>query len=281
MSPPSASPSAAVPDGPPKSAPKPEFDSDAPKSGAPKSDEPTSNAAAFADGVRAASRSVFVIVLVGGYISMGALAHDLGFSMAWTVASTVLVFAAPAQVILFTALGAGTAPFEAAVAVALSGIRLLPMVVVLLPVLRAAKTRSRALILPAHFTSVSYWMESLRLAPSLPRENRIAFANGIGAGFVSAATIGTIAGFYVAGVLPSALVAALLFLTPMSFLSSAIRVARVLPDRAAYVIGVVLGPFLAWAHVELDLMWTGLVGGTAAYGLHRLYRAQARRRKPS
>jgi predicted branched-subunit amino acid permease len=255
MSPPPASPSAAIPAGPPKS-----------------------DAAAFVDGVRGAARSVFMIVLVGSYISMGALAHDLGFSMAWTVASTILVFAAPAQVILFTALGAGTAPFEAATAVALSGIRLLPMVVVLMPVLRAAKTRVRALILPAHFTSVSYWIESLRLAPSVPRENRIAFVNGVGAGFVSAATIGTVAGFYLAGVLPQALVAALLFLTPMSFLSSAIRTARVMSDRAAYVIGVVLGPLLAVAHVGLDLMWTGLAGGTAAYGLYRLRRAQTRRR---
>jgi predicted branched-subunit amino acid permease len=239
---------------------------------------PKSSVAAFADGVRAAARSVFMIVLVGSYISMGALAHDLGFSMAWTMASTILVFAAPAQVILFTTLGAGTAPFEAAVAVALSGIRLLPMVVVLLPVLRAAKTPLRALILPAHLTNVSYWMEVLRLAPALPRENRIAFANGVGAGFLSAATAGTVAGFYLAGVLPHVLVAALLFLTPMSFLSSAIRAARVLSDRAAWVIGVILGPLLAYANVELDLMWTGLAGGTAAYALHRLYLARRQRR---
>jgi predicted branched-subunit amino acid permease len=225
----------------------------------------------------AASRSVFMIVLVGSYISIGALAHDLGFSMTWTVVSTLLIWAAPAQVILMSALGAGTAPFEAAVAVALSGIRLLPMVVVLLPVLRAAKTRVRALILPAHFTVVSVWIESLRLTPALPRENRIAFANGIGAGLCAAAAASTVAGFYLAGVLPSALVAAMLFLTPMSFLTAAIRTARLVSDRASYVIGVVTAPLLAYAHVDLDLLWTGLVGGTAAYGIYRL--SQARRSK--
>jgi predicted branched-subunit amino acid permease len=225
-------------------------------------------------GLKAAARSVFMIVLIGSYISIGALAHDLGFSMTWTVASTLLVWAAPAQVILISALGAGTAPFEAAVAVALSGIRLLPMVVVLMPVLRAAKTRARALILPAHFTAVSFWIESLRLAPAVPRENRIAFANGIGAGLCAAAVAATVAGFYLAGVLPGALVAAMLFLTPMSFLTSAIRTARLLSDRAAYLIGVVAAPLLAWAGVGLDLMWTGLVGGTAAYGIYRLSRAR-------
>ncbi len=231
-----------------------------------------SNAVAFADGLHAAARSVFLIVLVGSYASIGALGHDLGFSMAWTVMSTLLVWAAPAQVILISAIGAGTAPFEAAIAVALTGIRLLPMVVVLLPVLRAAKTRNRALILPAHFTAVSFWIESLRLAPALPRENRIAFANGIGVGLISAATVATAAGYYLASVLPNAIVAAMLFLTPVSFLTSSIRGARLTSDKAACVIGVAMAPLLAWAQVSLDLLWTGAVGGTVAYGLYRLTR---------
>jgi predicted branched-subunit amino acid permease len=229
-----------------------------------------SNAAAFADGLRAAVRSVFLIVIVGSYISIGALAHDLGFSMAWTVVSTLLIWAAPAQVIVISALGAGKAPIEAGIAVALTGIRLLPMVVVLLPVLRAARTRGYALILSAHFTTVSFWIESLRLAPTLPRENRIAFANGIGAGLVAAASVATVAGYYLASVLPHAIVAAMLFLTPVSFLTSTIRGARLLSDKAACVVGVAMAPLLAWAQVELDLLWTGIVGGTMAYGLYRL-----------
>jgi predicted branched-subunit amino acid permease len=233
-----------------------------------------SSAAAFADGVRAAARSVFIIVVAGGYMSIGALAHDLGFSLAWSIVATLLIWAAPAQVILMTALGAGTAPFATAIAVGLTGIRLLPMVVVLLPVLRVAKTRVRALILPAHFTAVSYWIESLRLAPALPRENRIAFTNGIGTGLIFTATVATVAGYYLAGVLPSAIVAAMLFLTPLSFLTSSIRGARLLSDKAACVIGVAMAPLLGWAQVDLDLLWTGVVGGTAAYGIHRLRRAR-------
>jgi predicted branched-subunit amino acid permease len=231
---------------------------------------PKSYAAAFADGLRAASVSVFMIVLIGSYVSIGALAHDLGFPIAWVVLSTVLIWAAPAQVILITSLGAGAPPLEAGVAVGLSGMRLLPMVVALLPVLRMPKTRATELILPAHFTAVSMWIESLRLAPALPRENRIAFANGLATGLISAAVGASIAGFYLAGVLPPALVAAMLFLTPMSFLTSALRNARYLSDKAAYLIGVVMAPLLAYEQVGLDLLWTGLIGGSAAYAIHRL-----------
>jgi predicted branched-subunit amino acid permease len=234
---------------------------------------PKSDAAAFADGLRAASVSVFMIVLVGTYISIGALAHDLGFAVGWVVLSTVLIWAAPAQVILITSLAAGAAPLETGIAVSLSGMRLLPMVVALLPVLRTHKTRARELMLPAHFTAVSMWIEALRLAPGLPREHRIAFANGLGAGLVAAAVVSTIAGYHLAGILPNTLVAAMLFLTPMSFLTSAFRNARLLSDQAAFVIGIVMAPLLAYEQVGLDLLWTGVVGGSAAYGLHRLQQA--------
>jgi predicted branched-subunit amino acid permease len=231
---------------------------------------PKPNAGAFVDGLRAASVSVFMIVLVGSYISIGALAHDLGFPIVWTVLSTVLIWAAPAQVILITSLGAGAAPLEAALAVGLSGLRLLPMVVALLPVLRTTKSRVKDLILPAHFTAVSMWVETLRLTPALPRENRIAFANGLGVGLAAGAIGSTIVGYYLAGVLPPTLVAAMLFLTPMSFLTSAMRNARLLSDKAAYVIGVVMAPLLAYEQIGLDLLWTGLIGGSAAYALHRV-----------
>ena len=207
------------------------------------------------------------------YVSIGALPHAIGFPLLWVVLSTVLIWAAPAQVILITTLGAGAPPLEAAVAVGLSSIRLLPMVVALLPVLQSRKTRSAELILPAHFTAVSMWIETLRLAPRLPREHRIAFANGLVASLVAAAVVSTIAGYYLAGVLPNTLVAAMLFLTPMSFLTSAFRNARLLSDHAAFVIGVVMGPLLAYEKVGLDLLWTGVVGGSAAYGLHRLQQA--------
>jgi hypothetical protein len=195
---------------------------------------------------RYASVSVFMIVLVGSYISIGALAHDLGFPVVWTALSTILIWAAPAQVILITSLGAGAAPLESGIAVGLSGMRLLPMVVALLPVLRTHRTRAGELMLPAHFTAVSMWIEALRLTPALPRENRLAFANGLSTGLVCAALGASIVGYYLAGVLPPALVAAMLSLTQMSFLTSALRNARQWSDQAAYVAGVVMAPLLAY-----------------------------------
>jgi hypothetical protein len=65
--------------------------------------------------------------------------------------------------------------------VTISGIRLLPMVVSVLPMLRSPGTRMRQLILPSHFVAVTVWVESFRLLPHVPRERRIAFVNGLAA----------------------------------------------------------------------------------------------------
>ena len=111
-------------------------------------------------------------------------AHDFGFSVAGRVASTLLVWAGPAQVILISTLGAGASLIEVAIAVGLSGVRLLPMVVAMLPMIKRPDTRAWKLMLPAHFTAVSMWVEAMRLLPKLPRENRIAFCNGLGTGYV-------------------------------------------------------------------------------------------------
>ena len=224
---------------------------------------------AFARGLRAALNSVFVYVLVGTYIGYGALSHDLGFSLLWAELSTAVMWAGPAQVIVVSTLGSGSTLIQAAVAVALSSMRLLPMVVALLPLIKTPRTRYRHLLLPAHFTAVSVWVEALRLVPGLPREHRIAFCNGLGVGLMSPALLATVVGYVLASQLPTLFAAAVLFLTPMSFFVSTVRNSRQLVDRLAFALGIVLAPLFAFAKFELDLLFAGLVAGTLAYGVHR------------
>src|SRR5476651_294972 len=156
----------------------------------------TSSTAAFFGGVKSAVTSVFFLVLMGTYIGIGALAHDFGLASWWLALSSMLIWAAPAQVILISALGAGASLFEVAIAVSLSAIRLFPMVVALLPLLRGEGTRLRDLLLPTHFTSISMWVESLRLLPAIERPWRIAFCNGLAAAYIGTATLFGFVGFY-------------------------------------------------------------------------------------
>ena len=98
----------------------------------------------------------------------------------------LLVWAGPAQIILISTLGSGATVVQAAIAVTLSAIRLFPMVVAVLPMMRTPTTRKRELILPAHFVAVTLWVECFRLFPKVPRERRIPFTLGLGTGLVSA-----------------------------------------------------------------------------------------------
>jgi predicted branched-subunit amino acid permease len=231
------------------------------------------SAAAFLGGVKASLKTVFIMVLAGTYVGIGALAHDFGLSSWWLALSTILVWAAPAQVILISAIGVGAAVIEVAIAVTLSAVRLFPMVVALLPLVRREGMRTRDLLLITHFTSVSMWVESLRILPSLPREHRMAFSNGLSVGYMGTAVLFGFAGFYLAAGLPPLFAGTLLFLTPLSFLISTANNARAMVDRLALVLGLTIGPALAYWHVELDLLWTGVGGGTLAYLVHRLREA--------
>jgi predicted branched-subunit amino acid permease len=222
----------------------------------------------FAEGYFTAVRSVFFYVLVGNYVGLGALAFEFGFSFWWMAASTLLVWAAPAQVILISTLTTASL-VEVALAVTLSSVRFLPMIAALMPLFNAPGVRQRDLLLPMHVTAISVWVEGIRLLPQRPRGERVGFYNGLGLGLMSGAIIGGAVGFHLAGRLPVLLAATLLFFTPMALLMSTMRNARALLDRLAFALGLVVGPLVAWLNFGLDLMWTGLIAGTIAYLLNR------------
>jgi hypothetical protein len=90
---------------------------------------------------------------------------------------------------------------------------------------------------------------------------------------VLSAALATAVGFYLASSLPPVYAAALLFLTPLSFTVSVLRNSHLLVDRLAFAFGLVLAPVLATLNIDLDLLWSGAIGGTLAYLLYRLRKA--------
>lgn len=223
---------------------------------------------AFVMGVRSALSSILALVLFGTYIGVGAFAHDSGFTLGWAIASTILVWAGPAQIILISTSHAGATLVESALAVTLSAIRLLPMVVTVLPLMRTPQTKMRQLALPAHFTAVTIWVESFRLLPHVPRERRIAFVNGLGVGLVGLSVIATSIGYGLAANLPPIFAAGVLALTPLTFLLSTARNAHRLVDKMALVLGLALYPLMSLLQTGVDILISGLTAGTIAYGVH-------------
>src|SRR6202171_2296153 len=146
---------------------------------------------AFAWGMRSVASTVLTLVLFATYLGIGALAHDTHFSLGWVLASTVLVWAGPAQIILISTLGSGATVVQAAIAVTVSAVRLFPMVVSVLPLMRTPQTKRRRVVRSTHFTALTLWVECFRLLPQVPRQRRIPFTHGLGIGLLSVSLVAT------------------------------------------------------------------------------------------
>jgi len=223
---------------------------------------------AFAWGMASVTSTVLALVLFATYLGIGALAHDSHFSLGWVLCSTLLVWAGPAQIILISTLGSGATAVQAAIAVTVSAIRLFPMVVSVLPLLKTPQTRRRHLVLVTHFIAVTLWVECYRLLPKVPRERRIAFTHGLGCGLLVVCMVATTLGYGLAANLPPLFAAAILLLTPLAFLLSTARNCRQISDVLALVLGIALFPLVSQLHTGVDILISGVTAGSIAYGVH-------------
>lgn len=223
----------------------------------------------FAAGVARAA-GLPSIVLMASLIGVGGLTRDIGYPMLAGVLSTILIWAGPAQVLLFGSLAAGASLPAIAVAVSLSSIRFFPMVVSIMPLLRGPDVGIGKLLLGAHFVAVTSWTEGRRLLPDLPVAERFPFFLGFALMVMSAAAFATGVGYYLIAALPAAFAAALLFTTPMFFTLSLVAGSKTPADWAALILGFALAPLSTLVvGQDFDLLIVGLVGGSIAYGLHR------------
>ncbi|WP_353641535.1 AzlC family ABC transporter permease [Mesorhizobium sp. WSM2239] len=227
-------------------------------------------------GVRAAV-SVPGLILASAFVGFAGLAKEAGLTLAETVFMTGVVWALPGKVVLIGAILSGASLPAATFAVALSSVRLMPMVVALVPELRGGRTPNWVLYVLSHFVAVTSWVVAMERIGGIPRAMRTTWYAGIGSTLVLG-NMGVVAVvFLVADRLPPAVSAALFLLTPMYFLTSLWGSARERAGHVAMVLGLGLGPLFHVVVPQYDLLAAGLIGGTTAYAFHRL----SRRRRAS
>jgi predicted branched-subunit amino acid permease len=224
----------------------------------------------FVEGLRQALTGPAFFVAIA-MVGVGGLARGAGFPFGAAVASTFLIWAGPAQVLFFGAIAAGTALPAIALSVCVSSIRLMPMCLSVLPMLHTKRTRLPTLIAASHFVAVTVWVESLRRLPDIPRDARLPFFFGFAATCITTTTAFTGAGYFLVSAVPTPFAVGLLFLTPVYFLSTIVRSARIATDWFALLFGLTFGPISqALIGGGFDLLALGIVGGTAAYVAGRI-----------
>lgn len=234
----------------------------------------------FLRGMRA-SVSVALLILMSAFVGFAGLAREAGISLSEAVFMTGVVWALPAKVVLLGAIMGGASLPATAFAVALTSVRLTPMVVSLTPEMRSEKTRPLVLYLLSHFVAVTSWVLAMEHLRHVPRPMRTAWYCGLGGTLVVINMVVVAAVYSVAGSLPPILSAALLMLTPLYFLTSLWGSARESASHFAMAFGVVLGPVFHILTPGLELVAAGAFGGVAAYLAYRLLevRKAARRGK--
>lgn len=219
-------------------------------------------------------RAIFsgpAFILMSAMVGFCGFAYEAGIPMGQAAFMTGLVWALPAQFVLVGAMLAGASLPTAALAVALSSMRLLPMVASLVPEIRTRSTPTWLLLFLAHFVAVTSWVLTMQNLGRIPREGRAAFLAGFGL-TIGVANVTLVAVCYgIIQHLPAMIGGALFFLTPVYFLTSIWATARNVEVYFALIIGLILGPVFHLADEELGLLLAGLIGGTLAFVLQRIY----------
>ncbi len=188
------------------------------------------------------------------------------------LASTATGWALPGQVAMVELVGTGASLAAIAVAVALSGSRLLPMTVTLVPQLIAPDSpRWRAYVV-AHWIAVTSWLITMSERHRLDRGARTPFFLGFALTLWLWSLAGTVVGFTVAGAVPPAMMLGLVFLNPIYFL---MVLAADATDRGRVVAlgsGAVLGPMFHLVTADWGLMLTGFAAGSAGFLASRAHR---------
>lgn len=211
--------------------------------------------------------SIPAFILTAAFVGYASLARETGLTLFETLAMTGFVWALPSVVVLTGAMSSGMGLVPAGIAVALASVRLMPMTMALMPLVKVpGRTKTWHLLVASHFVAVTAWVFAMKNLPDISeREGRLPFFIGFGAALSSFVVVMTGVAYLTVERLPDVVAGALVLLTPVYFLCSLWGAARLSADKFAMVAGLVLGPVFFLLFPGLDLLWTGILGGTLAY----------------
>lgn len=216
--------------------------------------------------------------MTAGFIGYGSLASDAGIPFSITALATVLLWALPGQLVMVEMIAVKATLLIAFFAVMMSAVRLLPMSLTISPLMRVPDAGWRGRLreyAAAHFIATTAWALGMRDFPALPAAQRAPWMLGFGTVCTVVAVACCAFGYYGAAGLPRELRIGLVFITPVYFV---ILLAGDLRSRAlafSLACGAVAGPAFYTLSPEWSVVLSGVVGGTVAFLLHKMFRGAA------
>lgn len=214
------------------------------------------------------SLSLPAFILLTTMMGFGSLARVSGFEPSMAVAATVLIWGLPGQLAMVDLTAAGHGIVSAVVACSLANARFLPMVVSFLPTVSRGVSRPWPLFVYAQLLSINSWAMCLKAFPGVEPDWRGFYYAVFASSILAAAVAGTLLGYHASGVMPEPMVLGFVFLSPL-FFALVLSGVSGLPGRLSLVFGCgVMGVANALVP-QVDLVVTGLVGGTLGFAIGR------------
>ena len=228
--------------------------------------------AAFRRGARE-SIGAPITVIGASYLGLGAYASAAGISVWAVVVSTFSIWALPGQFVMVDLWMVGAPLIAVLLGVMLTNMRFLPMAITMMPVLRDPSHPRWRYYVTAHFIAMTSWVVCMPRLPQIPVALRISYFIGFSLNCIVVGAICGTLGFYIAGSIPQAVQLALIYLTPVNFFVLLVGDVRERMGGLALVCGAAAGPLFHLLTPQWGVVIAGVVGGTLAFGLNKLWGA--------
>jgi predicted branched-subunit amino acid permease len=216
--------------------------------------------------------SLPAFILFFTMMGFGSLARGAGFSAEMAVIASMLIWGLPGQLAMVELTATGQGIIAIVFACSLANARFLPMVVSFVPAMSRGRSSLGGMLLDAQLLSINSWAVCLREFPHIEPEFRHRYYVTFASSILTAAVIGTLLGYHGAVLLPTVLVLGLIFVSPLFF---ALVLAAV-PGRAeqlSMILGCVTIPIAHYLFPAVDLLITGVVGGSIGFAAGKFWKA--------
>jgi predicted branched-subunit amino acid permease len=210
--------------------------------------------------------SLPAFILLFTMMGFGSLARGAGFDAEMAALASLIIWGLPGQLAMVELTRTGQGWFAIVFACSLANARFLPMVVSFMPTLARERASLPRMLLDAQLLSINSWAVCRREFPQVEAAYRHRYYVTFASSILLAAIAGTLLGYHSAVLLPASMVLGLIFVSPLFFA----LVLSAVPGRAeriSMLLGCATIPLAHYLWPAVDLLVTGVVGGSLGFAL--------------
>ena len=214
------------------------------------------------------SLSLPAFILLFTMMGFGSLARSAGFGPEMAAVASLLIWGLPGQLAMVELARTGQGMVAIVFACSLANARFLPMVVSFMPTLVRERASMPRMLLDAQLLSINSWAMCMREFPQVEAACRHRYYVTFASSILLAAVVGTLLGYHSAVLVPATVVLGMIFVSPLFFA----LVLSAVPGRAeriSMLLGCATIPVAHHFWPALDLLITGLIGGSLGFAIGR------------